>query len=39
MYLQGLPTESWDDREVELLLSEAFMYKSLYGEAPSHMAT
>lgn len=31
MFLQSLPTQNWCDRDAELLLSEAFMYKSLFG--------
>ncbi|WFD34902.1 GTPase-activating protein [Malassezia cuniculi] len=31
MFLQSLPTQDWCDRDAELLLSEAFMYKSLFG--------
>lgn len=31
MFLQSLPTQDWCDSDAELLLSEAFMYKSLFG--------
>ncbi|TPX51168.1 hypothetical protein SeLEV6574_g00415 [Synchytrium endobioticum] len=37
MFLQSLPTQSWEDKEIELLLSEAFMWKSLFHNAPSHL--
>ncbi|KAJ3100414.1 GTPase-activating protein [Phlyctochytrium bullatum] len=38
MFLQSLPTSSWTDKEIELLLSEAFMWKSLFHNSPSHLA-
>ncbi|KAJ1023785.1 hypothetical protein NDA18_004767 [Ustilago nuda] len=31
MFLQSLPTQSWSDKDAEMLLSEAFMYKTLFG--------
>ncbi|KAL1923840.1 uncharacterized protein VTP21DRAFT_8820 [Calcarisporiella thermophila] len=37
MFLQALPTQHWTDKEVELLLSEAFMWKSLFHNAPNHL--
>ncbi|KXS11523.1 RabGAP/TBC [Gonapodya prolifera JEL478] len=37
MFLQNPPTSSWDDRDIELLLSEAFMWKSLFHDAPRHL--
>lgn len=36
MFLQSLPTGNWGDKEVELLLSEAFMWKSLFAGSPAH---
>ena len=30
IFLQSLPTSSWSEKDVELLLSEAFMWKSLF---------
>ncbi|KAJ3197847.1 GTPase-activating protein [Dinochytrium kinnereticum] len=37
IYLQSLPTSSWDEKDIELLLSEAFMWKSLFHNSPSHL--
>lgn len=37
VFLQNLPTGNWEERDVELLVSEAFMWKSLYGDSPSHL--
>ncbi|TKY88286.1 hypothetical protein EX895_002638 [Sporisorium graminicola] len=31
MFLQSLPTQNWSDKDAEMLLSEAFMYKTLFG--------
>ena len=31
MFLQSLPTQDWSDEDAELLLSEAFMYKAMFG--------
>ena len=33
MFLQSLPTQHWSDHDAEMLLSEAFMYKSLFGNS------
>ncbi|KAJ3283592.1 GTPase-activating protein [Borealophlyctis nickersoniae] len=38
MFLQSPPTSSWDDKDIELLLSEAFMWKSLFHNSPSHLS-
>jgi hypothetical protein len=41
IFLQSLPQETakWLDKDVELLLSEAFMWKSLFHAAPSHLSS
>ncbi|KAJ2413705.1 GTPase-activating protein [Coemansia sp. RSA 2530] len=36
LLLQKPPTESWTAKDVELLLSEAYMYKCLYHNSPNH---
>ncbi|KAJ3028690.1 UNVERIFIED_CONTAM: GTPase-activating protein [Siphonaria sp. JEL0065] len=36
-FLQSTPTSTWGDRDIELLLSEAFMWKSLFGSSPQHL--
>jgi len=33
LFLQSLPTQAWCDKDAELLLSEAFMYKALFGHS------
>eukprot|EP00002_Diphylleia_rotans_P015001 TRINITY_DN2907_c0_g1_i10.p1 TRINITY_DN2907_c0_g1~~TRINITY_DN2907_c0_g1_i10.p1 ORF type:complete len:233 (+),score=40.09 TRINITY_DN2907_c0_g1_i10:111-809(+) len=37
MLLQHLPTTDWQISDVEVLLSDAFMLKSLYHNAPKHL--
>ena len=37
MFLQSLPTSNWDDHEIELLLSEAYVLKSVWQHAQSHL--
>ncbi|KAI9501047.1 RabGAP/TBC [Coemansia spiralis] len=39
MFLQNPPTTGWGIKDVELLLSEAYMYKCLYHDSPSHYST
>jgi len=36
-FLQNLPTPKWENKDVDLLLSQAYLYKSLYHDAPSHL--
>ena len=36
--LQSLPTQDWGEKEVEMLLSEAFMLKSLFHNSQAHLA-
>merc|ERR1712070_292025 len=37
MLLQKLPTDSFTEADVELLLSEAYVLKSLFEQAPRHL--
>ncbi|CEP12579.1 hypothetical protein [Parasitella parasitica] len=37
IFLQQLPTQGWQEKDVELLLSEAYMWKTLFHNAPSHL--
>ncbi|ORX90319.1 RabGAP/TBC [Basidiobolus meristosporus CBS 931.73] len=36
MYLQSLPTQYWTEKEIEMLLSQAYIWKTLFHNAPSH---
>ncbi|KAJ1722378.1 GTPase-activating protein [Coemansia erecta] len=38
VFLQRPPSLMWDHKDVEVLLAEAYMYKCLYDESPSHYA-
>ncbi|EPX75155.1 GTPase activating protein Gyp1 [Schizosaccharomyces octosporus yFS286] len=37
MFLQSIPTDSWTVSDIEILLSEAFLWKSLYSGAGAHL--
>ena len=37
MFLQALPTKDWTEKDVELLLSEAFIWKSLFLGSRAHV--
>ncbi|KAI9704592.1 MAG: GTPase-activating protein [Bogoriella megaspora] len=37
MFLQALPTREWTEKEVELLLSEAFIWQSLFKGSSAHL--
>jgi hypothetical protein len=37
MHLQNVPTSDWGEKEIELLLSEAFMWKSLFHNSKAHL--
>lgn len=38
MFLQSLPTQSWTDHDIEMLLSEAFVLSSTWHNAQSHFS-
>lgn len=37
MFLQSLPTKSWTEKDIELLLSEAFIWQSLFKGSKAHV--
>jgi TBC1 domain family member 2 len=37
MFLQALPTKDWTEKDVELLLSEAFIWQSLFQDSSAHL--
>jgi len=37
MFLQALPTKSWTEKDIELLLSEAFIWQSLFKNSQAHV--
>jgi len=36
MFLQALPTKEWTEKEIELLLSEAYLYQNCFSGASAH---
>jgi hypothetical protein len=38
MFLQHLPTQNWTHQELEMVLSRAFMWHSMFNNSPSHLA-
>nr|XP_043628377.1 TBC1 domain family member 22B-like [Erigeron canadensis] len=39
MFLQHLPTHNWGYQELEMVLSRAFMWHSMFNSSPSHLST
>ncbi|KAG2727690.1 hypothetical protein I3843_01G165000 [Carya illinoinensis] len=39
MFLQHLPTQKWTHAELEMVLSRAFMWHSMFNNSPSHLAS
>ncbi|GIJ88397.1 GTPase-activating protein [Aspergillus pseudoviridinutans] len=37
MFLQALPTKEWTEKDIELLLSEAFIWQSLFQDSRAHL--
>eukprot|EP00891_Asterochloris_glomerata_P001979 jgi/Astpho2/1979/e_gw1.00038.107.1_t len=37
LFLQKPPTQAWDEKEIELILSQAYMWTASFGEAQSHL--
>jgi TBC1 domain family member 2 len=37
MFLQNLPTGEWTQKEVDVILSQAYMWRTIFGAAPSHL--
>lgn len=37
LFIQNLPTGSWKDEDIEVLLAEAFKLKFLFADAPGHL--
>eukprot|EP00741_Cyanophora_paradoxa_P021397 tig00021350_g20656.t1 len=38
MFLQHAPTESWTDDNVRMILSQAYVWKTMFDRSPSHLA-
>ncbi|XP_057490900.1 GTPase-activating protein GYP1-like isoform X1 [Actinidia eriantha] len=39
MFLQHLPTQNWTDVELEIVLSQAYMWHTMFNSSPSHLAS
>jgi TBC1 domain family member 2 len=37
MFLQNLPTHDWTSQEINVILSQAYMWLTIFGAAPSHL--
>jgi TBC1 domain family member 2 len=37
MFLQALPTREWTEKDVEMILSEAFIWQSLFRGSRAHL--
>ncbi|KAI9297483.1 RabGAP/TBC [Neoconidiobolus thromboides FSU 785] len=37
MFLQNLPTKQWDTKEIEVLLSQAYLWCTIFNDAPNHL--
>ena len=37
MFLQALPTKDWTEKDIELLLSEAYIWQSLFKGSSAHL--
>ncbi|CAA7037882.1 unnamed protein product [Microthlaspi erraticum] len=39
MFLQHLPTQTWTDQDLEMVLSRAYMWHSMFNNSPNHLAS
>lgn len=39
MFLQHLPTQNWTHQELEMVLSRAYMWHTMFNSCPSHLAS
>lgn len=37
LFLQNLPTRRWTEKNVDIILSQAYMWRTIFGAAPSHL--
>ncbi|CAA3029240.1 GTPase-activating GYP1-like [Olea europaea subsp. europaea] len=38
MFLQHLPTQNWNEMDLEMVLSRAYMWHTMFNKSPSHLA-
>ncbi|GAB2286576.1 hypothetical protein Dimus_020973 [Dionaea muscipula] len=39
MFIQHIPTHNWMDQELEMVLSRAYMWHTMFNNSPSHLAS
>lgn len=37
MFLQRLPTDRWTNRDIDVVLSQAYLWRAIFGASPSHL--
>lgn len=37
MFLQNLPTQNWSEKSMDIILSQAYLWRTIFGAAPSHL--
>jgi hypothetical protein len=37
LFIQKVPTKEWEDNDIEVILSQAYMWRASFGEAQSHL--
>jgi TBC1 domain family member 2 len=37
MFLQNLPTQDWSTKQIDVVLSQAYMWRTIFGASPSHL--
>jgi len=37
LFIQNLPTQNWVDQDIETILSQAYLWKTLYNDSPGHL--
>lgn len=37
LFLQNLPTQLWTEKNIDIILSQAYMWRTIFGAAPSHL--
>lgn len=37
MFLQNLPTQNWTEKNIDIILSQAYLWRTIFGASPSHL--
>ena len=38
MFLQNIPTKDWLEADIDMLISEAYVFRLLYEDSPGHFS-